>query len=448
MDKSPSEQKIELFVNFLYPGIILKGDSFTGNGEKINDSFKPFTAGLIEGLKSKGILKIYYNRPSLSSKTATSKPAVDQAAINEAVNVVQELENAVKVKTLLPQKELDKVAADFVDNISERDDSVLNLLDLKDFDDYTFTHSINVTLMAIMLAKKLNYSRDGLKVIATAGLLHDIGKTLVPIEILTKREDLTDEEYEIYKKHPVYGYEIIKSFSGYPSLVQKIVLLHHEKVSGKGYPFGLRGEQMGEGAQIISLADSFDLITNPREGVAQRPFWYSLTQINKESGSSFAPRLAKTFTNEMPFHLTEGEIFKKGSFVTLNTGEIGEVIDYAYPQTLSPFINIYVNSRKEMVRFPIQIDLEYDDSRYIVQVIQDDNITAKLSEFRDKFAVKSEPGEEKQAKIKKEAPEAAARKPEEAEISEPAPKELPIEKIQANRVDPSVLKTDESVMKK
>ncbi|MGA2142381.1 MAG: HD-GYP domain-containing protein [Brevinematales bacterium] len=416
MDKTDTGQRIELYVNFLYPGIVLKGDAFTLMGEKINDSSVPFTAGMIGDLKTKGIQRIFYQRPVLTPKSGISKPSVDQPVINEAVNVVQELENAVKTKSILPQKEIDKVAGDFVDNISSRDDSVLNLLALKDIDDYTYTHSINVTLIAIMLAKKIGYGQDGLKILATAGLLHDIGKTLLPKEIITKPAEYTDEEFEIFKKHPVYGYEIIKSYSGYPDLIQKIVLLHHEKVSGKGYPFGLRGEQMGEAAQIIALADMFDSNTNPRVGLPARPFWYTLTQINKESGSSFAPRLAKTFTNEMPYHITEGEIFKKGAFVTLNTGEIAEVVDYEYPQSLSPYVDIYINSKKEIVRMPVQINLEYDDTRYITQVIQDENALSKLLEIRQKVggtrASQKEAKEAKKLSDRQAAAEEAADKPE------------------------------------
>ncbi len=447
MDKLDKSQRIELYVNFLYPGIMLKGDSFTLMGEKINGALIPFTAEMIEELKIKGIKRIFYQRPVLTPKSSISKPAVDQENINEAVNVVQELENSIKTKTILPQREIDKVAGDFVENISSRDDSVLNLLELKDLDDYTYTHSINVTLIAIMLAKKLGYGQDGLKILATAGLLHDIGKTLLPKEIISKKERYTDEEYEIVKKHPVYGYEIIKSYSGYPSLIQKIVLLHHEKVSGKGYPFGLRGEQMGEGAQIISLADSFDSITNPRNEVYSHPYWYTLTQINKESGTSFSPRLAKTFTNEMPYHITEGEIFKKGSFVTLNTGEIAEVIDYEYPQSLSPYVDIYINSKKEIVRLPIQINLEYDDSRYITQVIEDENAVSKLLEIKHKIGGKSISQKETIEKSKEDKKKAAVEEKVESP-GEESGKELPIDKIQASSVDPSVLKTDESALKK
>jgi hypothetical protein len=121
----------------------------------------------------------------------------------------------------------------------------------------------------------------------------------------------------------------------------------------------------------------------------------------------------------MPYHITEGEIFKKGAFVTLNTGEIAEVVDYEYPQSLSPYVDIYINSKKEIVRMPVQINLEYDDTRYITQVIQDENALSKLLEIRQKVggtrASQKEAKEAKEAKKlsdRQAAAEEAADKPE------------------------------------
>jgi hypothetical protein len=149
----------------------------------------------------------------------------------------------------------------------------------------------------------------------------------------------------------------------------------------------------------------------------------------------------------MPYHITEGEIFKKGSFVTLNTGEIAEVIDYEYPQSLSPYIDIYINSKKEIVRLPIQINLEYDDTRYITQVIEDENAVSKLLEIKHKIGGKSKSQKETIEKSKEDKKKAAV----EGRVESPGEesgKELPIDKIQASSVDPSVLKTDESALKK
>jgi putative nucleotidyltransferase with HDIG domain len=370
-----STQKVELFVNFLYPGIILKGDSFTADGSKIGDANVPFEAAAIEELKKKGVQRIYYTRPVVTGKTVGKKMMVDGAMVDEAFNVSQEVENAVKSRAILPQKEIDKVIGNFINSISAADDdAILNLMDIKDYDDYTYTHSVNVSLLSILFAKRLGYNEEGLQTIGTAALLHDIGKTMVPKEITNKPLSLNEEEFAIMKKHPIYGYEIIKGNSTLSDVIQKIVLLHHEQVCGKGYPFGFRGEQMGEAAQIVSIADTFDAMTAARSYKPARPFWYALREIAKQSGYHFVPRLAMTFVNDIPVYLTEGEVFRKGSYVILNSGEMGEVIDHRRPQTLYPTVNIYINAKKEAMRLPIQVNLEYDNSRSIEYVVEEKDI--------------------------------------------------------------------------
>jgi HD-GYP domain-containing protein (c-di-GMP phosphodiesterase class II) len=412
------DKKVELFVTFLYPGMILKGDSFSDKGEKINDAFKPVTQEMIDELKRKGIQKVFYTKPSFHGKNQTTNPLVDQPVIDDAVNISRELEEACKSGSTIPQNEINKVVGSFVESVSSSNEAIINLLDLKEFDDYTYTHSINVSILSIMVAKKLNYNEEGLKTIGVSAFLHDIGKTLVPMEILNKPSKLSDEEFEIMKKHPVYSYEIIKSYSSYAPVIQKSVLMHHEKVNGKGYPFGLRGEQLGEIPQIISIADVFDAITSKRQYKQAQPFWYALIEITKQIGISFSPRLAKTFINEMPIHLTETEIFTKGSFVALNTGEIAEVVDYKFPQTLTPFVEIYINMKKEIVRYPILINLALDDSRSIEKVIEDEAIIAKLMEIKNKVSRKKDSKDETAALKAEAKPEEKPAAPVEAKKEE------------------------------
>ncbi len=377
--------RVELLVNFLYPNIILKGDSFTLQGEKVWDGNKPLPADLIENLKSRKIQKIYYTRKSTIDKQIITKPMIDEKQIDNAINISKELETAVTNKSILPQAGVDEVVDGFMESLTHSEGTVLNLVELKDFDDYTYTHSINVCLLAMLFAKRLSYNAKGVKVIGISALLHDVGKIMTPKEILNKPVKLTDDEFDIMKRHPVYGYEYIKSQSSYGPLIQKAVLLHHEKYTGKGYPFGFRGEQIGEIAQIISLADVFDAITSERSYKPAKPFWYALSLIKKESGVSFAPRLAMTFVQDMPRFLTEGEIFKKGSFVVLNTGEVGEVVDHKYPQTLKPVVNIYINSKKSVVRYPIPVNLEFDDSRFIENVFEDQGMIDRMNQIKERF---------------------------------------------------------------
>lgn len=430
--------KVELFVKFLYPGIILKGDSFTEDGTKIYDGFKPFDEGTIGRLKMLNIQKIYYVREGFAGKTSGENMMISDEKLKEAFDLTKAIEDAAKNRAIIPEKEVNRLVDSFVDSIKSTDNAILNLLEIRDYDDSTYTHSINVSLLAILFAKRLNYNDQGLKVIGTAGLLHDIGKTMIPQELLNKNGPLTDSEYEIFKKHPVYGYEILKSMPDINPLVQKIVLLHHEKVSGKGYPFGLRGEQMGEASQIISICDVFDDVTSDKPYKKARPFWYALTEINKQNSISFSPRLAKTFVKDIPAYLTESEIFAKGSFIALNSGELGEVVDYRTPQSLTPTVHLYINSKKELLRHPIQINLEFDDSRFIEAVIEDPGLVQKMMEIRSRL-VKKPDKDEKIADALSALQ--AGEKPEK-------PAEQVGAAVQAAKVDPGVVTADESSLKK
>lgn len=284
MPEIKKQQHVELFVKFLYPGIILRGDAFTFDGEKIWDGNKPLSDKIIKNLIDRKIRKIYYKRISLAGKGKVKDPMIDKKIIDKAVNIAHELEYAITKKSIIPEAAVGEIVDNFIDGISTSEGTTLNLLELKEYDDYTYTHSINVCLIAILFAKKLSYNPKGLKVIGVAALLHDIGKLMVPIDILQKPGPLTSDEFDIVKKHPVFGYELIKSESGFGSLIQKAVLLHHEKYSGNGYPLGLRGERISQIAQIISLADVFDAITSEHPYKPSRPYWYALSQIKKEVG--------------------------------------------------------------------------------------------------------------------------------------------------------------------
>ncbi|NPV01278.1 MAG: HD-GYP domain-containing protein [Brevinematales bacterium] len=390
MPDEKNEFKVELYVKFLYPGIILKGDAYTYAGEKVGEGGSPFTNDAIQDLKSRGISKVFYTRSKISQKRDPKNPMVSDEQIKKSVDISREIEQAVTSKSIIPEKGVNEVVDGFINNISSSEGTVLNLLELKEYDDYTYTHSINVCLLSILFAKKMNYNEKGLKIVGIGALLHDIGKQMISKEILNKPFNLTRDEFEIMKKHPIYGYELIRSQSSYGTLIQKVVLLHHEKYIGKGYPFGLRGEQIGEIAQIVSLADNFDAITSERVYKPARPYWYALSTIKKESGTSFAPRLARAFVEDMPKYLTESEIFTKGGFVVLNTGEVGEVIDYRFPQSLKPVVNIFINSKKEIVRYPIPVNLEFDDSRTIENVLEDNSILERLRAIKEKITSKKE----------------------------------------------------------
>lgn len=139
-----------------------------------------------------------------------------------------------------------------------------NMYTMQAFNNYTYEHSVHVTVIAIMMCNKMNISRYKTYEVAMGCMLHDLGKTKVPEEILDKPAKLTKEEFDEIKKHPVEGYQYIRDNRNLSITIQNIILTHHEKIDGSGYPLGLSGEDICMGARICAVADVFDAICSER----------------------------------------------------------------------------------------------------------------------------------------------------------------------------------------
>lgn len=151
-----------------------------------------------------------------------------------------------------------------INNIKESNSISINLSKLKICDDYTFKHSVDVATMATILGQKLNVPESHLNEITTAGILHDIGKIMIPTDILNKPGKLTDEEFNIIKQHTVYGYRIIQDSDELTPAIKKGVLMHHEKFHGEGYPLGIEGDQIHKIGRILSVVDVYDALVTER----------------------------------------------------------------------------------------------------------------------------------------------------------------------------------------
>lgn len=206
---------------------------------------------------------------------------------------------------------------------------------LKMADQYTYTHCLNVSLYALLLGKWLNLGETLLHDLILSGILHDIGKARIPSYILNKVEPLLDREFEVIKKHPILGYEIIKDIPQIDGRVKEAVLTHHEKLNGEGYPFGLRENRLGLYARIISIADVYDAITSDRVyRPKSTPFeaFKEFERIGLGTGW-FDPAILLCFFSNIARYYT-------GSTVKMSDGRTGKVV-YVPPHNISsPVVRI------------------------------------------------------------------------------------------------------------
>lgn len=156
------------------------------------------------------------------------------------------------------------------------------------------THSKLVSKIAVKIAMKLGMNREKINEIKTAGLLHDIGKIMVPTAIITKKGTLTEEEYDLIKKHPEIGYRILSSSKDLRD-ISEIILFHHERYDGKGYPNQMSGDEIPIQSRIIAIADAFDAMTSQRPYREPMSKIDALTEIINNAGTQFDPDLADLF---------------------------------------------------------------------------------------------------------------------------------------------------------
>jgi putative nucleotidyltransferase with HDIG domain len=182
--------------------------------------------------------------------------------------------------------------------------TILKALDAKD--KYTFGHSMRVTYFSIILGKELKLTDREMYDLELAALFHDIGKIGTPDAVLNKPTRLTDEEFKIMKQHPSDSYNILKGFTVFEK-VARFAKHHHERFDGRGYPDGLKGEQIPLFSRIILIADTFDAMTSTRVYRKGLPYQVAFDELNEFAGSQFDPNLVKHFINGMQKEQAKGE---------------------------------------------------------------------------------------------------------------------------------------------
>lgn len=192
---------------------------------------------------------------------------------------------------------------------------------MREYDDATYVHSMNVALICNVMARWLHMSEKEISKATVCGLLHDIGKTMIPATIIKKPGKLTNEEYTVVKKHPQAGYELLKK-SKLDNDILNAVLMHHERSDGTGYPLGLSGQQISVYARMVSIADVYDAMTSAR--VYRGPLCpFTTIEIFEEEGlQKYDPQFIMTFLENVvntyllnSVQLSNGE---KGTIVYIN----------------------------------------------------------------------------------------------------------------------------------
>ncbi|MCT4597285.1 MAG: HD-GYP domain-containing protein [Vallitalea sp.] len=253
-------------------------------------------------------------------------------------------------------------AQDIVESVLGQRDIIVNLIDIRRKDEYTYAHSVNVCALAVLLSIKLGYNKNKVRDIAVGALLHDLGKVLVPEEILNKTTELTDKEKEIVKQHVIYGYEAISDASWISSISKVIILTHHENIDGSGYPFGWRGDKINNATKIISICNVFDSMVSKKPYREAYKIYEVIEYLVANKGKLFDSDLVDVFIKYIA-------VYPSGMGIITDSGERGIVLKQNNGFPARPVIRIIGNEEEDYEEW-IEVDLLENKKMFIIDTYE------------------------------------------------------------------------------
>ncbi len=238
---------------------------------------------------------------------------------------------------------------DMSDSITRNPGALVSLARLKTADDYTYMHSVAVAALMISLARSLGMNEAAVQIAGTAGLMHDLGKAKMPMEVLNKPGKLTDEEFAIMRAHPVHSHAMLKDSGLHPQALDAC-LHHHEKMDGTGYPDRLQGEQISVLARMTAICDVYDAITSDRPYKNGWDPSESLRRMAEWCKDHFDGRLFQAFVKTMG-------IYPVGSLVRLASGRLAVVTEQSPGALLTPRVRVFYSTKSQLRLPPEELDL-------------------------------------------------------------------------------------------
>ncbi|MGB4412147.1 MAG: HD-GYP domain-containing protein [Atribacterales bacterium] len=323
---------MKLSVSYLKPGMILKSPVYNNRGELLLNAGCVLTEKYINALKRVGVLAVHIRGAG----------DLDIEEANNALSNEVKIEALVCVQNFIEQNMTKKNYKLLVSSVKNIVDEILSgkvpvggLAEISAYDSYTYTHSVDVCALSIAIGYQMDFSRDTLIGLGTGSLLHDLGKTRVPIKILNKPGKLTDEEFAEIKKHPTIGYEML--CYGFDEVVEpetsRILLNHHERYDGNGYPRGLKGNELFDLDMICGVSDMYNAMTTDRVYRKALPYSEAYEMLLGSIGTYFSMEVVQAFARAV-------EPYPIGTLVEMSDGRRACVVDNNPAMPTRPVIRI------------------------------------------------------------------------------------------------------------
>ena len=269
---------------------------------------------------------------------------------DDAVSVAGTLWESAKVEGI-PDADAGRGIVDsLAQAVAQNRTALLALTALKNYDTYTFTHMVNVSILTMGQARGLGIDGSLLREFGLSALMHDIGKVRTPAEILTKPGKLTDQEFEILRRHTVEGAEILRRTPEMPTLAPIVAFEHHLRADGSGYPFGVLRARLNLGTTLCGIADVYDAMRSQRVYQEAFPTDRILAVLQRNDGAQFDQHLVRRFAQLVG-------IYPVGNLVRLDTGEIAVVLKTYAPDPYRPQVRVLIGADGTKLERPYDANL-------------------------------------------------------------------------------------------
>ncbi len=313
-------------------------------------------------LNRMGINAIYVHNPDLEDVTVEDVIAPQlrtdcQDSLKKAMHGFQSQAQSRKIS--VDTRAVENTTSEMVDQLMKNRKPVAAMMEIRDWDDRLFSHSVNCAVLATMMARKLKVSDTVCQQLAMGMIFHDCGQMFLPVEIVEKKGRLLAEERKILQKHARLGFQKMLQGEFLSPMSSYVVLRHHERIDGTGYPDGIPGEELHIVAKIAAIAEAFDSMTSAR--AYNRPVMpdRAVRQLLQQAGTAFDTQAVLALVQHIA-------VYPTGSAVQLNTGEVAIVTATSHGNTTRPTVRPFFAPSGERIKTD-DIDLNASRDQHIVR---------------------------------------------------------------------------------
>lgn len=275
----------------LKPGMILARTIYGTDGRILVKEKAEISASILEKLRKLGLPAAYIRKPDDPDRP----DLVSDETRMDLVRSLSKIDTEVRAGGDLKLGASKIPLYDLVDEIVRNQKVLLGMTDIRLHNDYTYGHSVHVAIIAVKIGLQMGYNQLKLADLAVGALFHDIGMTKIPLAILEKTDDLTEEEMKLIQTHAEVGYNMLRQSQDISNVAAHVAYQHHERYNGSGYPRGMAGDAIHEFARIVAIADVYDSMTTEKIYRPAKPVMEAMNYIDTRKGIDFDPKIVDIF---------------------------------------------------------------------------------------------------------------------------------------------------------